>query len=286
MTETYVDALYHADVAHESTRNQILSDITRRNISFPTTSDLHTPLVSTYTGNIISSTSPIVLVDAIIDMIMIHPVNWDLVCSSIAERLVAGGIGAVDLVNIGPGSGLLKGVGRALHAQNVSFKAQDLSLQTRNAESNDPIAIVGMAANMPGSPSTDRLWEVLEKGINTVSKVTDLLRLHAIEAEDCFRSRNLASTSPLMTLPMRALLLANSTPKQETLSPAQEHLTTSFSTSHLVKRETLIRNNVSSCMSLMKHWRMRVMFQMTRQATNGIHLGATSVLPPTTMWLT
>jgi hypothetical protein len=37
----------------------------------------------------------------------------------------------------------------------------------------EPIAIVGMAVNMPGAPNTAKLWEVLEQGINTCSEVID-----------------------------------------------------------------------------------------------------------------
>ncbi|KAG7094535.1 Type I Iterative PKS [Marasmius oreades] len=36
---------------------------------------------------------------------------------------------------------------------------------------HEPIAIVGMAINMPGSPDVAKLWEVLERGINTISEI-------------------------------------------------------------------------------------------------------------------
>ncbi|KAF9025638.1 hypothetical protein BDZ89DRAFT_1161644 [Hymenopellis radicata] len=37
----------------------------------------------------------------------------------------------------------------------------------------EPIAIVGMAVNMPGAPNVSKLWEVLEQGINTISEVPE-----------------------------------------------------------------------------------------------------------------
>ena len=36
----------------------------------------------------------------------------------------------------------------------------------------EPIAIVGMAVNMPGAPNVGRLWEILENGSNTVEEVS------------------------------------------------------------------------------------------------------------------
>jgi hypothetical protein len=47
----------------------------------------------------------------------------------------------------------------ALDTNHVSVKTQE------------PIAIVGMAVNMPGAPSVRELWQVLQNGINTVEPV-------------------------------------------------------------------------------------------------------------------
>ena len=41
-----------------------------------------------------------------------------------------------------------------------------------NANSKqEPIAIIGMAVNMPGAPNVGRLWEILANGSNTVEEV-------------------------------------------------------------------------------------------------------------------
>ncbi len=39
----------------------------------------------------------------------------------------------------------------------------------------DYVAIVGMAVNMPGAPNTSKLWEVLEKGLNMVAEVKNIM---------------------------------------------------------------------------------------------------------------
>ncbi|KAG7091670.1 Type I Iterative PKS [Marasmius oreades] len=36
---------------------------------------------------------------------------------------------------------------------------------------HEPIAIIGMAVDMPGSPDVSKLWETLERGINTISEI-------------------------------------------------------------------------------------------------------------------
>ena len=38
----------------------------------------------------------------------------------------------------------------------------------------EPIAIVGMAVNMPGATNVDQLWEILTNGSNTVEEVSFL----------------------------------------------------------------------------------------------------------------
>jgi hypothetical protein len=45
----------------------------------------------------------------------------------------------------------------------------------RNVQKQEPIAIIGMAANLPGAPDVASLWKLLEDGINTVTEVSSAL---------------------------------------------------------------------------------------------------------------
>lgn len=45
------------------------------------------------------------------------------------------------------------------------------STPTTSLHHAHPIAIVGMAVNLPGAPDVARLWRVLQEGINTVHEV-------------------------------------------------------------------------------------------------------------------
>jgi Beta-ketoacyl synthase, N-terminal domain len=49
-------------------------------------------------------------------------------------------------------------------------KRSDL-VQHFSEAKQEPIAIVGMAVNMPGAPDIGQLWEILASGSNTVEEV-------------------------------------------------------------------------------------------------------------------
>jgi hypothetical protein len=109
-------------------------------------------------------------------MVLIQRVNWDKVTSIVAESIPKNE--TAHLVNIGPGSGLTRSMEKAFRngglvtqTHNIVF---DDTKETTILEPPSPeecVAIVGMAVNMPGAPSSSRLWEVLEKGVNTVAEV-------------------------------------------------------------------------------------------------------------------
>ena len=163
-------------------RKQILVDISQRKISFPDVSNLQIPIRSTYTGELITNNDPRPLIETVLDMLLTQPVNWDLVVDKVVETSPKDL--HIQLLNVGPGTGLTKPVERAL-GSHVTL----LDLTTHNeigglaekVPKQEPIAIVGMAVNMPGAPNISQLWETLERGINTIAKVR-LLNGHKIIA--------------------------------------------------------------------------------------------------------
>ncbi|KAF8330663.1 putative polyketide synthase [Amanita rubescens] len=187
---TTVDTLYHARVHEESMRKQILVDISERKISFPDVSNLQIPIRSTYTGELITNNDPRPLIETVLDMLLTQPVNWDLVVDKVVETSPKDL--RIQLLNVGPGTGLTKPVERAL-GSHVTL----LDLTTHNeicglAEKlpkQEPIAIVGMAVNMPGAPNTSQLWETLERGINTIVKIPE----HRFSVSDYNGSNNVSS---------------------------------------------------------------------------------------------
>ncbi|KAG6818439.1 putative PKS/NRPS-like protein biosynthetic cluster, partial [Arthromyces matolae] len=171
--KTGLDTLYHSSVHAKSTRNQVLHDVASQNIRFPQYSDLKAPIRSTMTGRPITKNDVSgSLVELVIDMLLIHPVNWNLVVDDIARNLPKDR--CIELLNVGPGLGLARSIERTLPAGAASIV--DVSSTTMHSPrqpppKQEPIAIIGMAVNMPGAPNVSKLWEVLEQGINTISEI-------------------------------------------------------------------------------------------------------------------
>lgn len=91
----------------------------------------------------------------------------------------------LEILNFGPGTGLARVAMRALKERvprSVAVSLNDVSsaaatptssakAKPAQVDGQEPIAIVGMAVNFPGARDTQELWNVLEKGINTVEEV-------------------------------------------------------------------------------------------------------------------
>ncbi|KAJ7613846.1 putative polyketide synthase [Mycena polygramma] len=177
--KTSVDTLYHSPMHANGARQEVLADVARRGIKFPDFADLKVPVRSTFSGDALTGGAG-ALVDLVIDMILTQPVNWDLVTTKMLETSPE--TGSIRLLNFGPGNGLLKTVERASLSRRVSTvdATRDATQSSHVSVKQEPIAIVGMAVNMPGAPNTAKLWEVLENGINTVSKIPE----HRFKVED------------------------------------------------------------------------------------------------------
>jgi hypothetical protein len=114
------------------------------------------------------------LVQDIVDMILLQQVNWDKVIHAVAQSIP--GNQSVHFVNVGPGSGLMRSMENALrNGDFVTHHVGFCDTETATPQpTQDCVAIVGMAVNMPGAPNTSKLWEILEEGVNTVVKVQNI----------------------------------------------------------------------------------------------------------------
>ncbi|EDR13531.1 polyketide beta-ketoacyl-synthase [Laccaria bicolor S238N-H82] len=175
MHPTTLNTLYHSPVHTDNLRVQVLSDVASRNISFPKLSDIIIPLRSTFTGELISeAASDRSLIELVLDMVIIQPVYWNILVQKISaiipERASA------RLINMGPGNGLTRSLERAI-VRNIPDLLDCTVVHVAAPESagikQEPIAIIGMAVNMPGASNTSQLWELLEKGLNTVSEIPE-----------------------------------------------------------------------------------------------------------------
>jgi acyl transferase domain-containing protein len=181
--EASVGALYHSPVHNNPVREEVLGDLWRRKIRFPTYDDIICPIRSTFTGEILDANDSESLVQSIVDMILIQRVDWDKVTSSVAESIPKNE--TAHLVNIGPGSGLMRSMEKAfrnggLVTHNVVFDDTKETTILGPPSPEDCVAVIGMAVNMPGAPSPSKLWEILEEGLNTVAEVQS--SLHFLDA--------------------------------------------------------------------------------------------------------
>jgi hypothetical protein len=111
----------------------------------------------------------------VLDMVLVRPVNWDLVAKKVAT-VVPPNVNLV-AVNIGPGSSTLRALEKAvpgLVLRCVDAASPDTvdDPAALGPAKQEPIAIIGMAAHTPGAADTAQLWEVLQRGTNTISKVS------------------------------------------------------------------------------------------------------------------
>lgn len=177
--KSHIFTLYHAPILQE-VKERIRKDVSRRQIQPPAASAITTPLRCSYKGDLIDSSSSDLL-ELLLDMILTEPVQWHQVTASIVNAVPSEG--QARLLNFGPGSGLVRLMARGISAENISIEDE---IVPRNVGSNDsarePVAIVGMAVNMPGAPNIAKLWEVLEQGINTVSEVSAMRSFPVFQA--------------------------------------------------------------------------------------------------------
>ncbi|KAG2033473.1 hypothetical protein BDR03DRAFT_1094387 [Suillus americanus] len=171
---TTVDALYHAHTLH-NVHAQVLADVGRYLIRFPDFSDLKYPVFSTVSGKpLLPSSEHPSLVDAVLDTIIVSPVDWPSVVQGLGSAVPADA--PTHVLNFGPSSGLLRILEKSLSTKSVTCTDVAVSSPDDGPKGNDfkqePIAIVGMALRLPGGARTaNELWELLERGINTISEI-------------------------------------------------------------------------------------------------------------------
>lgn len=169
--QTKINALYHRKDLRV-VRDAVLADVVSRNIRFPLSSDLITPIRSTFTGDLIFNNQSTTLLEQVVDMILINPVNWDVVVEKSAANFPNGL--CVKLLNIGLSSTGIKVLNCAFSRMKRPCQIVDFAAEVKAPMSNvkqEPIAIIGMAVRMPGAPNVAKLWGILESGTNTLSMV-------------------------------------------------------------------------------------------------------------------
>jgi acyl transferase domain-containing protein len=176
--ETSVGTMYHSPSHNSRVREEVLEDLWRRKIRFPTFSDIICPIRSTFTGETLEASQKGSLVQLIVDMILVQPVNWVKVTNAIARSIPENE--TAHIVNVGPGTGLVRSMEKALRcggSMTHQLIFDDAKKDAISEPGQDCIAVVGMAVKLPGAPTTSKLWDILRQGINTLAEVRRTLFL-------------------------------------------------------------------------------------------------------------
>jgi hypothetical protein len=180
-----MNALYHSPLLHD-VKEQVLIDVQTRRITWPHLKRGSTLIIGLCEGEEANT------LEVVLDMILVQPVDWEKTVVRARSFLDTG---PVQLRNYGPGVSLASGTLQLLQQAGKHIKYIDLSFHeaTRPPEPTKlavstafcskqvPIAIVGMAVNMPGAPDINALWNVLEGGINTISEVISFPDIRCLE---------------------------------------------------------------------------------------------------------
>jgi hypothetical protein len=174
INKTKVEALYHVPSLLHVVREEVLKDVKSRDIRFPTFEELLVPLRSSFTGELIEASSlKETLVTSIVDMILLQPVNWNMVIEKVTSSMSSDL--EINIFNVGTGKSAMKALENSLSLHSIiNVRSYDLvsdDVCPTGINVEEPVAIIGMSVNMPGAQSVDGLWDVLNRGMTTLEAV-------------------------------------------------------------------------------------------------------------------
>jgi len=182
-TFAYVHGWYHGGNQLEGLVHEVLEDLGRRKIRFPSCSTITKPIRSTLDGRLFHDlqTNASKLVEWLVRHLLIHCVDWCATAGEIttSTRSILAGKAAttVTILSFGPGSVSLfpefTPLDLGVKLVDLSpFKASRKSCISSDDHQNS-IAIVGLSVNLPKGKGTGELWETLSQGLNAVQEIPE-----------------------------------------------------------------------------------------------------------------
>jgi iterative type I PKS product template protein len=168
-------APYHAPhIYGQADIDRILDkDATRHLLQFRPLALVH----SATRGTCQTATSTLDLVQIALGEILREPVRWDNLLGEVVSQVISSNgpecsVSAMGVTNVSNSlASALKSGGQA----NITVRDQTLwsvtTDESRGRTQNDKIAIVGMSGRFPGAASPEKLWELLEKGLDVHREV-------------------------------------------------------------------------------------------------------------------
>lgn len=225
--DTNVAGLYHVSSKLYSVRETVLMDVLSRKIQFPTFSEIFVPLRCSCTGEILHSSEEC-LVRKVVDMILMDTVRWDRVVKSTSASISFDCPRPVQILDFEGGKRLMKSLTKSLEELRFhNFQCLEMGQErmVQPSSRQEPIAIIGMAVNMPGAKSVDELWDILSSGLKTLQPVCFLVFFTACVVPQFCRFRRTGLALPSTQLDKSGVVQCRST--LETLSRTSDGLITS-----------------------------------------------------------
>ena len=195
------------------------------------------------------------LLEYVLELILIRPVDWYSAQKQIFSALAHSRQSSsppIHVLNFGPGYGVSRAHGDAnVQVEDVSTDSEASNpLKGSTPKSDDDVAIIGMAVDLPGAPDTVGLWRVLADKVNAVSEVVfPSFPVPAMVIAKSCRSLNPASTLKIFKTLAATLIIpkGHSGRSLAISSMTPSNLIIPFSAYLQGRPNQLTRNSVLSC---------------------------------------
>lgn len=137
----------------------------------------HALIHSASNGKCHTATNTLELLQSALSEILLEPVRWDNLLEETVSQVTAVSdaecsVSAIGVTNVASSlASALKAGGQSSVSvcDHASWKPK--SAETKGRTQNDKIAIIGMAGRFPGAATHEKLWELLEKGLDVHREV-------------------------------------------------------------------------------------------------------------------
>ncbi|KAI1372052.1 hypothetical protein F4677DRAFT_278704 [Hypoxylon crocopeplum] len=171
----HVHGYYHGGTRMEGVVEELLSDIKRRHIDFPTWDMLRAPVRLSTTGT--SMTTGVdcqSLLETAIRSIFVDMCDWkrtrEELFDEVVRRLEHDLSARSRIICLGPGARSLVQSTKGVSTHTRLEIIRDLS-DLGQEDMSESIAIVGLSVNYPSAKGKEEFWDMLEKGKSAVSEI-------------------------------------------------------------------------------------------------------------------
>lgn len=185
----HVHALYHGGEQLECVVKEVSTNLSSRGIKFAGFTDLKKPIRSTLEGDFFTpnDVEKYTLVECILRTLLVQPVDWNAtseeISRSVHKRLDSSSTMEIEIWSFGPSSTFLLSEIRRRQQhprmQIVDVSHPQYSSKPQVNDTENSIAIVGMAVNYSHGNGMDALWETISQGLSAVEEVSTLLTLQS-----------------------------------------------------------------------------------------------------------